>query len=93
MTEAGRKDDLRARLAATPGIAEVRDSEDPFRLAVVLETPANQVEEAMAAMLKWEGVLTADLAFLSYEDDLEDNGFIPCASRKPRGHGGLGNPL
>lgn len=86
MTEAAQRQDVRARLAAAPHVAETRDTEDPFRLAAVLEAPADQVEGAMAAMSTWEGVLAVDLAFLSYEDDLEDKGYIPCAPHKPGVH-------
>lgn len=75
--------DIRAALERAPDVMEVQPTEDVARLAAVLETGAGKVEATMSRMLTWEGVLSVDLAYVSYEDDLEDGG-ITCPPRKPR---------
>lgn len=86
MGESGHMDAVRARLADMQGVVGIEATEDACRMAVVLEKPADQVESAMSHMLALENVLTVDLAYLSYEDDLSENGHIPCPAHKPRKH-------
>lgn len=76
-------DGIRAQLAQEPGIVDVQATEDVARVAAVLETGSDAVEAAMSRMLAWEGVLSVDLAYVSYEDDL-DAGGIACPPHKPR---------
>ena len=84
MGVADRMDQVRAALQATPGIVDVQATQDSARLAAVLEAGADRVEAVMAALLEHEGVLTVDLAYLSYEDDLAAGGEIPCPPHKPK---------
>ena len=88
MAEAAHAAAVQERLRAEPDVVEVRATEDPARLAVVLETASDRVEAAMTALLQWEGVLAVDMAFVSYEDDLDATGGIACPPHKPRKHQG-----
>lgn len=77
---------IRALLDSEPDVVEVQSTKDATRLAVVLETGADKVEGAMSHMLTWDGILTVDLAYVSYEDDLEAGGIAcpPHSAHKPR---------
>ena len=65
---------------------EVRPGGEPCRLAAVFEAPSRDMEDELARMLAWEGVLTVDIAFLSYEDEVAEGGEITCPPHKPRKH-------
>ncbi|MDR0466212.1 MAG: chaperone NapD [Deltaproteobacteria bacterium] len=69
-------------LRADEGIADVQPVEEPCRIAAVLEAPSQDMEDALSRILAWEGVLTVDIALLSYEDEVEDGGEIRCPPRK-----------
>lgn len=71
------KETLRMALQAMSGIVDVTDTTDSMRLAVVFEAPSQEVHSELKAMQKWECVLAVDIAYLSYEDDI-DNGGIEC---------------
>jgi nitrate reductase NapAB chaperone NapD len=71
-------------LQAETGITEVKPGEEPCRIAAVLEAPSGDMEEALSRLLAWEGVLTVDIAFLSYEDEVEEGKAIRCPPHKPR---------
>lgn len=86
MLEDGRASDVLQRLRAHTRITEVQETGDAQRLAAVLETASDRVETEMGLLLDWDGVLTVDLAYLSYEDDMEDTGRIACPPHKARKH-------
>ena len=75
---------LHQRLEGQPGIVEVQDTEDALRLAAVMETASDRVESGIAALLKWEEVLSADVAYISYEDDMAAGREIPCPPHEPK---------
>lgn len=75
--------ETRKRLEGVPGLAEIHPMDDA-KWAAVLEAPSESMETALSDLKDIEGVLTVDLAFLSYEDDLADRGTIPCPPHKPR---------
>lgn len=75
---------VRERLAMRPDITDVELMEEECKLVVVLETASDRVEKAMAECLAWEGVLTVDLAFISYEDELAAGKEILCPPHKAR---------
>lgn len=77
-------DGIRLLLEAEPGIVDVQPTEDVARLAAVLETGAGTVEAIMTRMLQWENVLSVDLAYVNYEDDLESGGIV-CPPRQSHG--------
>ena len=78
------RDAVRAALQAARNITDVRLGGDACRLAAVLEAPSRAMEDELARLRAWEGVLTVDIALLSYEDELADGGEIRCPPRKPR---------
>ena len=71
-------------LLAEPKITDVSQGGDPCRLAAVLEAPSGDMEDALACLLAWEGVLTVDIALLSYEDEVAEGREIRCPPHKPR---------
>ena len=71
-------------LLTETGITDVQPGGDPCRIAAVLEAPARNMEDELSRLLAWEGVLTVDIALLSYEDEVEEGGAISCPPRKPR---------
>jgi len=71
-------------LLAAKNITELRPGGDFCRLAAVLEAPARDMEEELLRLREWEGVLTVDIALVSYEDELADGGEIACPPHKPR---------
>lgn len=78
--------DVKERLSAHPSITEMETVADACKLVAVLEVDSDQVESSMSDILKWGGVLTVDLAFVSYEDELEAGKSIKCPPHTPR-HG------
>jgi len=75
---------VRDALQSAENITDLRPGGDDCRLAAVLEAPAADMEDELARLREWEGVLAVDIALLSYEDELEDGGEIPCPPRKQR---------
>ena len=71
-------------LLADTKITEVRPGGEPCRLAAVLEASSRDMEDELTRLLAWEGVLTVDIALLSYEDEVEAGGTIQCPPHKPR---------
>ena len=53
-------------------------------LAAVMETDAAYIEDALGALSGWDGVLNVGLVSISYEDELENKGYISCPEHKPR---------
>lgn len=78
--------ELKARLAAHPAVTDMETVAESCKLVAVLEVESDTVESTMSEILKWEGVLTVDLAFVSYEDELEAGKSIKCPPHIPR-HG------
>lgn len=83
---------VRRRLLDERNITDVQETRDPCRLAAVLEAPARLMEEATARLLAWDGVLTVDLAMISYEDELTEGKELECPPHRPRRHGQGGVP-
>ncbi|MFI3270659.1 MAG: chaperone NapD [Pseudomonadota bacterium] len=77
------KDTLRMALQAMSGIVDVADTQDAMRLAVVFEAPSQEVNSELKVLQKWECVLAVDIAYLTYEDDI-DQGGIECPPFEPR---------
>ena len=71
-------------LSADTKITDVRSGGEPCRLAAVLEAPSQDMEDELSRLLAWEGVLTVDIALLSYEDEVAAGGEIRCPPHKPR---------
>ena len=71
-------------LRADAKITDVSPGGEPCRLAAVLEAPSQAMEDEISRLLAWEGVLTVDIALLSYEDEVAEGGEIRCPPHKPR---------
>lgn len=75
------------QLAGYPCVDDVMLADESFKLAAVLETDSDKVESALKELLLWDGVLTVDVAFVSYEDELSAGKNIKCPPHEPRKHG------
>jgi nitrate reductase NapAB chaperone NapD len=73
-----------AALSADAKITDVHSGGEACRLAAVLEAPSQDMEDELLRLRAWEGVLTVDIALLSYEDELAEGGEIRCPQHKPR---------
>ena len=71
-------------LSAEAKITDVRPVGESCKLAAVLEAPSQDVEDELSRLLAWEGVLTVDIALLSYEDEVAEGKEIRCPPHKPR---------
>ena len=71
-------------LRADAKITDVRPGGEPCKLAAVLEAPSQDMEDELSRLLAWEGVLTVDIALISYEDEVAAGGEIRCPPHKPR---------
>ena len=71
-------------LRAVPGLGDLRRTEDPRKLAAVFEAPSEAMQAGLTGIEALDGVLTVELAFLSYEDDLEERGAIGCPPHRRR---------
>jgi nitrate reductase NapAB chaperone NapD len=71
-------------LQAATNISDLRPGGDACRLAAVLEAPSQDMEDELSRLRDLEGVLTVDIALLSYEDELAEGGEIRCPPHKPR---------
>ncbi|MEG2172030.1 MAG: chaperone NapD [Desulfovibrionaceae bacterium] len=78
LCEEGKVDAVRALLTAHAGISTVQLGEEACRVVAVLEVDSDLVESNMTALRVWDGVLSVDLAFVSYEDELEAGKSIKC---------------
>ena len=67
-----------AQLAAFPGIVETRDLGDMCRVAAVLECPGLALQKTLEAIAALETVLHLDVAYVNHEDDIDENGNMPC---------------
>jgi hypothetical protein len=79
----GHEESVERLLRAHPGIAEVRTTRDPLKPVAVLEVPSRDVEDEMERILSWNGVLTVDIAVISYEDEFAEGKTPECPPRKP----------
>lgn len=73
---------VREQLTAHPQMTDIESMEEQCKVVAVLETDADKVEQSMTQCLGWEGVLSVDLAFISYEDELAAGKGIPCPPHK-----------
>ena len=80
----GQEEAVAASLAALPYISALQPIEDTGRFAAVVEAPMLEVENAVNEVLAQEGVVSVELALLTCEDEVEENGTIPCPPHKPR---------
>ena len=71
-------------LSADAKITELRPAGESCRIAAVLETSSWDMEDELSRLLAWDGVLTVDIALLSYEDEVAAGGDIPCPPHRPR---------
>jgi len=65
-------------------ILEIRSGGEPCKLAVVLEASSQDMEDELSRLLACEGVLTVDIALLSYEDEMAEGKEIKCPPHKLR---------
>ena len=65
-------------------ITDVSPGGEPCRIAAVLEASSQDMEDEISRLLAWEGVLTVDIALLSYEDEVAEGREIRCPPHKPR---------
>ena len=63
---------VRERLCASKDVADMQETGVPGMLAAVMETDAAYIEDALG------------LVSISYEDELENKGYISCPEHKPR---------
>ena len=75
---------VRERLRASKDVVDMQDAGVPNMLAVVLETDAAHIEDALGTLGGWDGVLNVGLVSISYEDELETRGYISCPEHRPR---------
>ncbi|WP_308776854.1 transcription initiation protein [uncultured Bilophila sp.] len=75
---------VRGRLRASQHVADIQDTGVPSMLAAVLETDAARIEDVLGVLSGWDGVLNVGLVSVSYEDELESKGYIPCPEHKLR---------
>lgn len=75
---------VRERLCASKDVADTQETGVPGMLAAVMETDAAYIEDALGALSGWDGVLNVGLVSISYEDELENKGYISCPEHKPR---------
>lgn len=78
-----------------PGVADIRPvpgTEHSPCFAVVLESPSVTLKRDLEHLAEVPQVQAVDVAYISYEDDLEESGSIPCPPsahasvfRSPRG--------
>ncbi len=67
---------VRERLCASKDVADTQETGVPGMLAAVMETDAAYIEDALGALSGWDGVLNVGLVSISYEDELENKGYI-----------------
>ncbi len=77
VTAAGQSQACEA-LRRVPGIVDVRALEDGCRLAAVLEAPSQRLQDDLEAVNDLEHVLQVDVAYINYEEDLDDSGHMAC---------------
>lgn len=69
---------VRAQLTVQAGICDVEVLEEQCKLVGVLEADSDKLEGIMTAMLAWNGVLSVDVAFINYEDELDAGKEVLC---------------
>lgn len=77
MVQEGKTDMVRAEAAAFPGVVEARDA-DGGKVACVLECSSMDLQKAMEGLNQMEGVLQLEVVYVNYEDDLDEQGHMPC---------------
>lgn len=83
-TAPGTTNDVRTLLEQDACICEVRTTEESDLLAAVLEAPSNRINKECERVGAIEGVLSLGLAYMSYEDDIEETGAVPCPKWEPK---------
>lgn len=87
---------LCSELRATKGVLEVQEVPGTDKLAVVLESPSQSLQGYLEYVNGLPHVLALDVAFINYEDDMDNQGNMPCPPHRPRTHvaspmsGGIG---
>lgn len=80
----GRLPETREALRALAGVVDVQGVEDDAKLAVVLESPSRTLQADLEALRAIAHVLQLDVAYVNYEEDLDDQGRMPCPEHAPR---------
>ena len=80
----GRLLEVREALRTFPGVVDVQGVEDDCKLAVVLESPSHTLQANLAALRDVAHVLELDVAYINYEEDLDEEGHMPCPPHQPR---------
>jgi len=71
-------------LSGDAKVTDIRPVEEGSRIAAVLEAPSQDMENEISRLLAWEGMLTVDIALLTYEDEVAEGKEIQCPPHKPR---------
>ena len=93
MTEPVSTDIVQNLLLEHYGITEVQPTVDRQRLVAVLETSSDTVESSIKGIQNLPHVLSVDIAYINYEDDMERVGHIPCAPYERKRHHNLENKV
>lgn len=80
----GRLPETREALRAFPGVVDVQGVEDDCKLAAVLESPSQKLQEDLEALREVAHVVGLDVAYINYEEDLDGQGHMACPPRGPR---------
>ncbi len=73
----GQEDAAARALASFPGVVEQRQA-DGGRLVAVLECSSRDIRDRLEEAAALEPVLELAVAYADYEDDLDDEGHMPC---------------
>ncbi len=71
-------EEMATQLSAQVHLVDVQISHDPSKLVVVLEISADKVKDEIQALQEIENILAVDIAYINYEDDIEEKGEVPC---------------
>lgn len=80
----GRLPETREALRAVPGVVDVQSVDDDGKLAVVLESASRTLQANLQALRDVAHVLQLDVAYVNYEEDLDEQGHMPCPEPAPR---------
>lgn len=80
----GQEEAVAACLGTLSFISALEPITDSGSIAAVLEAPMLELEDRVNEILALEGVVSVELALLTCEDEVGEDGTIPCPPHKPR---------